>query len=159
VPEVPGTHFPHATVSFSAPSAARLLVYQPKLVMKVSGPDKVIMSDPATFVISVSNPGDAVTERVKVVATLSDGLEHARGKTIEFDVGNLAPRESRCVQVLCNAKMAGEQVCEAQAMAEPGLTATDSSKVEVLIPGLQLSMNGPGLRYLDRHAILTFKVT
>jgi uncharacterized repeat protein (TIGR01451 family) len=159
VTEATGTVYSHATVTLSAPSAARLQVFQPKLSLKATAPEKVIVGDPCTFILSVSNPGDAVAERVKVSASLTDGLEHARGKTVEYDLGNLGPKETRSVQVLCAAKEAGEQVCEATATADPSLTCQDMAKVDVLLPRIQLSMAAPGLRYLERHAVVTFKVT
>jgi uncharacterized repeat protein (TIGR01451 family) len=159
VPEATGSVVTQASVSIQAASAARLQVYQPKLVLKATAPEKVIMGDPATIQLTVHNPGDAAAEHVKLVANLTDGLEHARGKTIEFDMGNLAPKESRSVQVLCSAKTEGLQKCEASASAEPGLTAQDTAPVEVLMPKIEVSINAPGLRYLDRRASITFKVT
>ena len=51
---------------------------------------------------------NGVTEMVKLHAELSDGLESPRGKKFDFDLGNLNPGESRSVQVLCNAKGAGD---------------------------------------------------
>ena len=48
---------------------------------------------PAQFAFSValtvSNLGDGTAEHVKVKAILPDGLEHARGKQVEVDLGDL----------------------------------------------------------------------
>jgi hypothetical protein len=149
----------HAFVTFTGVSTARLEVHKPKLAIKATAPKNVIAGDPATVLLTVSNPGDATAEGVKVKAILSDGLEHAQGKTVEFDLGNLGPNDSRNVFVLCGAKTAGEQKCEAIATADPKLTAEETAIIDVLKPQVSLTMTGPGMRYLDRHAVVTFKVT
>jgi uncharacterized repeat protein (TIGR01451 family) len=148
-----------ATVTLTGTSTTQLRVYEPKLAIKAAAPEKVIVGDPATVGLTVTNPGDAIAEHVKVVANLSEGLEHARGNSVEFDLGNLAPNETRTVYVLCGAKEAGSQKCEATASAEPKLVAHDSATVDVLVPKIDLTVTGPGLRYLDRHAIYTFRVS
>jgi uncharacterized repeat protein (TIGR01451 family) len=148
-----------AFVTFTGLAVARLEVHQPKLTLKVQAPKNVVAGDPATVAINVCNPGDAVTENVKVKAMLTEGLEHAQGKEVSFDLGNLAPNESRNVFVLCGAKTAGEQKCEAEVTADPKLTAHESATVDVLAPKINLAAAGPGMRYLDRHAVLVFKVS
>jgi uncharacterized repeat protein (TIGR01451 family) len=159
VPGATGSLACHALVTFTGVSSARLEVHEPKLAIKSLAPKNVIAGDPATVTLTVSNPGDATAEYVKVRATLSDGLEHPQGKAIEFDLGNLAPNESRNVFVLCGAKTAGSQKVEAVASAEPRLSAQETVAIEVLSPRVELSMTGPGMRYLDRHATFVFKVT
>jgi uncharacterized repeat protein (TIGR01451 family) len=148
-----------AFVTFSGMAVARLEVHQPKLVLKTQAPKSVIAGDPTTIMIAVANPGDAMTENVKVRAVLSEGLEHARGKEVLFDLGNLAPNETRNVFVLCGAKTAGEQKCDAEVTGDPKLSAHDTAVIDVQAPKLNLTVTGPGMRYLDRHAVIVFKVT
>src|SRR5205085_6786516 len=80
-------------------------------------------------------------------------------KKIDFEIGNLNPGESRTVQVVCLAKSGGEQVCQAVAEAEPGLRADMRAAAVVMTPRLDLEVKGPKLRYLERKAMYTFKVT
>ncbi len=149
-----------AWVTFTGSSVMRMQVREPKLMLKVTAPKKVLVGDPANFVLTVSNPGDHPAERVKIIATLSEGLEHARGPAVDFDIGNLAAGETRSVQVLCATKTGGPQVCDVVAEADDGgLDATDKATVEVFMPQLDLEVQGPKLRYLDRPAMYTFKVT
>ena len=158
VPSVIGPIVCQASVSITGTSTVRLLIHEPKLAIKATAPEKVIVGDPATVTLTVTNPGDATAEQVKVVANLSDGLEHARGKTVEFDLGNLGPKESRNVHVLCGAKAEGTQRIEAVVSGEPKLTAQEMVTLEVLMPKLDMTVTGPGMRYLGRHATMTFKV-
>jgi uncharacterized repeat protein (TIGR01451 family) len=89
---------------------------------------------------------------------LSEGLEHVRGPSIDFDIGNLGAGETRSVQIMCQAKAGGTQTCKTAVEAE-GLNANDSASVAVIMPRIDLQVSGPGLRYLERKALYTIKVT
>src|SRR5439155_14588559 len=119
---------------------------------------KILLGDVATVTLTVTNPGDGSADRVKVKAALPEGLEHARGRLVEFDLGNLGPNETRSVQLVCATKTGGEQKCDAIATAEGNLKCEDAAVFEVILPRVALVVNGPKLRYLDRKAIYTFKI-
>jgi uncharacterized repeat protein (TIGR01451 family) len=148
-----------AWVTFTGSAAVRIRVREPKLLIKCQAQDKVMVGDPAAFTLTVSNPGDGSADQVKIHATLSEGLEHARGNKIDFDIGNLAAGESRNVTLLCATRTGGAQKCDAVAEADGGLNAKDSVGVNVIMPRLDLVLSGPGLRYLERKALYTLKVT
>jgi uncharacterized repeat protein (TIGR01451 family) len=157
--DVKGDVTPQAWVTFTGSSVLRIRVREPKIALKCSVSEKVLVGDPAAFTLTVSNPGDGSADHVKIKANLSDGLEHARGNKIDFDIGNLAPGESRNVTLLCATRTGGTQRCEAFADAEGGLSAKDTASLNVIMPRLDLALVGPHLRYLDRKAIYTLKVT
>lgn len=159
VPEKKGDLDCQATVTFTGSSTARLKVREPKLALKATLPDKVMVGEPATVTLVISNPGDGPVEGVKVKTALPEGLEHARGKNVEFELGTLAPNENRSVQLVCTTTAGGAQKCEAVASADGGLTARDAAQVEVMLPKLDVSVNGPKLRYLDRQATYVLQVT
>jgi uncharacterized repeat protein (TIGR01451 family) len=147
-------------VTFTGSSAMRIRVREPKLLIKATAPEKVLIDEGATFLLTVSNPGDHPAEQVKIHAELTEGLVSPRGQKISFDVGNLAPGETRSVQVICEAKAGGEQKCSASAEAEGGLKAADAASVNVVVPRIDLEVvQAPKLRYLDRPATYVFKVT
>jgi uncharacterized repeat protein (TIGR01451 family) len=150
---------PQAWVTFTGSSVMRIRIREPKLTIKCSAAEKVLVGDPAAFTLTVSNPGDGSADQVKIHALLSEGLEHARGNKIDFDIGNLAPGESRNVTLLCATRAGGMQKCDATADAEGGLSAKDSSSLNVIMPRLDIQVVGPRLRYLERKAIYTLKVT
>ena len=159
LPETRGDLTCQALVTFTGTSIARLRVREPKLSLKASGPDKILLGDVATVTLTVTNPGDGSADHVRIKAALSEGLEHIRGRAVEFDLGNLEPNETRSVQLVCATKLGGLQVVEALATAEANLKSEDKAPMEVILPRLDLVVNGPKLRYLDRHAIYTFKIT
>ncbi|MFO0845041.1 MAG: hypothetical protein U0797_22065 [Gemmataceae bacterium] len=150
---------PQAWVTFTGSSVLRIRVREPKLMLKCAASEKVLVGDAAAFTLTVSNPGDGSADVVKIKAVLSEGLEHARGNKIDFDIGNLAPGESRNVTLLCATRAGGAQKCEAEAAAEGGLVAKDTATLNVIMPRLDLQVVGPRLRYLDRKAIYSLKVT
>jgi uncharacterized repeat protein (TIGR01451 family) len=157
--EAKGDIAAQAWVTFTGSAATSIRVREPKLMLKCQAQEKVMVGDPAAFTLTVSNPGDGSADQVKIHATLSEGLEHARGNKIDFDIGNLAAGESRNVTLLCATRTGGAQKCEAIADAEGGLTAKDAVNVNVIMPRLDLVLTGPGLRYLERKALYTLKVT
>jgi uncharacterized repeat protein (TIGR01451 family) len=159
VPDGRGTLGCQAWVTFTGSSAMKIKVCEPKLVLKVTAPEKVMVGDAATFMLNVTNPGDGPADQVKIHTILSDGLEHARGKNVDYEIGNLGAGETRSVQVICGAKGGGVQTCDALAEAEGDLKSQDKGSVNVITPRLDLEAAGPKLRYLDRKAIYTFKVT
>jgi hypothetical protein len=148
-----------AWVTFTGATAMMIRVREPKLMIKATAPEKVLVNDACTFLLTVSNPGDHPADQVKIHANLSEGLEHARGRGIDYDIGSLAAGETRSVQVICAAKAGGDQFCEATAEAEGGLKALDKAGVNVIMPKIDLEVAGPKLRYLDRKAVYTIKVT
>jgi uncharacterized repeat protein (TIGR01451 family) len=153
-----GDLMPQASVTFTGSSVYRIKVREPKLTVKAAAAEKVLVGDAATITLTVTNPGDGSADQVRIHALLSDGLEHARGNKVDFEIGNLAAGESRSVQLICGTRAGGTQKCEVSADAEAGLKAQDTCDVNVTMPKLDLAISGPGLKYLERKAIYTLKV-
>lgn len=157
--ESKGDLTPIAWVTFTGACAMKLRVREPKLIVKVQSPEKILVGDAAQFTLMVSNPGDGSADSVKIHAQLSEGLEHARGNKIDFEIGSLAAGESRNVTLLCATRVGGAQKVEVTAVADGTLKAQDACAVNVIMPRLDLQLVGPRLRYLDRKAVYTLKVT
>src|SRR5262249_42283832 len=119
-----------AQATFTAVSSLNVQVREPKLALKAAAQEKVILGDTATVALTVTNAGDGLAERVKVKAVLPEGMEHARGKQVEVELGNLVAGESRTVQMVCLTRAAGAHAVECSATAEAGLTAQDVARLE-----------------------------
>src|SRR5260370_29399625 len=117
------------------------------------------MGDAAAFTLTVSNPGYGSADQGKIHAKLSEGLEHGRGSEVNFEIGNLAAGETRSVQLICGTRSGGPQKVECMAEAESGLSAGGIANLNVITPRLDVQLVGPGLRYLDRKALYTTRVT
>ena len=148
-----------ASVTFTAVAGHQVQVREPQLAIKMSSPNKVISGENITILLAISNPGDGAAEAVTIKAVLPDGVEHPRGKSLEFKVGTLAPKELRNMQLVCQTKGSGPQECAITVSGEGGLQANDAAHFEILMPKLEVAMSGPKLRYLDRHAVYVVKVT
>lgn len=148
-----------ATVHLAASASHLTEVREPLLQIKMKAPEKALVGEPAPIVFTISNPGDGMTENVKVRAMLPEGLDHPRGSAFEIDVGNLAPKETRTLQLACVAKGQGQMKATLSAMAEGGLSSTDSATFELVLPRIDLVLNGPKLRFVDRPARYTMKVS
>ncbi len=149
----------NAFVRFVGSATAKLEVREPQLAIKATAPQKVILGDLALFSVTVSNPGDARADHVKVKAVLPEGLECAKAQNTDFDLDTLDPGESRTVLVQCFAKTPGPQEVTAVAVAAPDLVARTTAHTEVLVPRLDVVVSGPNQRFLDLHAVYNFKVT
>ena len=158
VPPARGEMTCQAWVTFTGSAALKVQVREPKLEVAVRAPEKATVGDKVPVVLTISNPGDHAADGVKVTAALGAGLEVARGGGA-IDVGTLPPGESREVSVSCVARAAGVHKCDVTAEGDGGLRAVGTATVSVVQPKLDLEVAGPKLRYLDRKAVYTVKVT
>jgi uncharacterized repeat protein (TIGR01451 family) len=156
--EARGDLAPEAWVTFTCAAPLHLHVHEPCLVLKTQVPDQILVGDAATLAFTVTNTGDAAADKIKIQANLSEGLEHASGKQLEFNVGTLNPGESRGATLVCSPKTGGKHTCQARAEGEGGLLAHDLVVLSAVAPRLQVQASGPGLRYVERKAVYTFRV-
>src|SRR5205823_4122319 len=70
LPETKGDLACQALVTFTGSSTARIRVREPKLILKATGPDKILLGDVATITLTVNNPGDGSADHVKIRAAL-----------------------------------------------------------------------------------------
>lgn len=148
-----------ASVTFMSTAGQQVQVREPLLAVKMRMPERVILGESVNLLFAVGNPGDGVTENVRVKAILPEGFDSARGRVIELHLGNLAPRDTRTLQLPCMAKAAGSHKCSIVATASGDLSASDQFLTEVLAAQLDLTVSGPKLRYIDRNATYQLKVS
>lgn len=148
-----------ATVTFSGAASHQVQVSEPQLLVKMKAPDKVLAGEPVTLLFAVSNPGDGAADGVKLKTILPECLEHAHGRAIEVNLGTLAAKEIRTLQLVCTARGSGAHKCLVLATGDGNLSAADEAPLEVLLPKLDLAIAGPKLRYIDRKASYVMKVT
>lgn len=149
----------HATITATSPAIAKFRVSEPKLALKQTGPEKVMLGDPATIAIAVTNPGDGPADKVVIRSELSDGLKHEKGSSVSYELGTLAAGETRTVRLVCSTAKGGQQQVHSVATAEGGLQADAESSFGVTEPKLVATIAGPKLRYIERNATYTVTVT
>jgi hypothetical protein len=77
-------------------------------------------------------------------------LSHPAGAELEFEVGTLAPGETRELELTLNATEAGLVESLLIARADANLVSESRATMEVIAPQLKVSLKGPSRRYLER---------
>lgn len=148
-----------AVVRITGAAAGLFSVQEPLLKIEVTGPKKVLIGEPASQTIIVSNPGSGTATNVTVEALLPSGLEHPRGRRLVTQIGALSPGESRKVRLALAAVKGGSQTMRVNATADAGLTSRLQAGVTVIAPVLTAKIDGPKLRYLGRMARYRLTIT
>ncbi|HEX7378096.1 MAG TPA: hypothetical protein VF278_13335 [Pirellulales bacterium] len=148
-----------ATVHFSGEASARTRCTRPQLAVDVSAPEQVLIGEEVMFSIKVSNPGTGTATGVVISDAIPEQLEHPAGSELEYEVGDLKPGESRQVDLSMGAMKAGQVINTIMASADGQLQAEQRSEVMIVAPQLEVSMQGPKRRFLERQATYTVVVS
>ncbi len=148
-----------ATVHFSASASTRTVATKPELVVDVSAPKTVLIDGQMTLTIRVSNPGTGVASGVVLEEHIPSCLQHPAGTELEYEVGDLAPGQSKTLELKLTAVRPGAAnnllIARADAVAE----VKKPLPIEVVAPELKLEMSGPKNRYLERQATYELAVS
>ncbi len=130
------------------------------LQLRKEGPNQAALNDVLNYRLTVTNAGDAEAVGVVVTDAIPAGLEHeSRRTTLTWDMGNIAPGQSRSVDYQVVAKQAGRLCNGAVATAAGGLRREVEHCVTVGEAKLALAMTGPARRYLNMPAEYRITVT
>ncbi len=141
-----------AQVLFQTHASVRTICTRPELTVKHIGPPKVLIGETVLLDITISNPGSGAATGVVLEENIPEGLTHAAGRELEYEVGTLKPGESRRLQLTLKAAKPGNIENTIYVRGDGNLIAQDTIPVEVIAPALQVSLTGPKLRYLEREA-------
>jgi hypothetical protein len=123
-------------------------VIAPALLVSVAGPDRRYLERPATYEVSVENPGTAPARDIQLVTKLPKGLRFVRANNMgEYDSGThavywslaeLPEGERGTVELVAMPVETGPQVLEVEGRAQQGLT--DNTKQQIVVEGLAAIM-------------------
>jgi uncharacterized repeat protein (TIGR01451 family) len=147
-----------ASLRFGAEASAKTVSTKPQLVVEMAGPNKVLIGESVPLTITVSNPGSGVATGVMLEDRLPPGLQHPSGSELEYPIGNLRPGESKKITLRLTAAAAGPITNVLSARADGSLRAENRLDFEVVAPKLDLVMEGPKRRYLEREATYQLSV-
>ena len=148
-----------ATVHFAGEASARTRCTRPQLAVEVAAPGEILMGEEVTFSIKISNPGTGTATGIVLSEAIPEQLEHPSGSELEYEVGDLKPGESRQIELTMNTVKAGAVVNTLTARGEGQLQAEQQLAFTVVAPQLEVSMQGPKRRYLERQATYTVTVS
>lgn len=141
-----------ATVHFRAEASVRTRVTRPQLVLKTAAPRQVLIGEKLTLEIEISNPGSGAATGVVLAEQVPPGLSHAAGGDLEYEVGDLPPGASRRLELTMTAEKAGPITNVLVAQGDGSLKAEDRLDLQVVAPELEIALEGPKKRYLEREA-------
>lgn len=147
-----------ATVFFRTDASARAVVTRPKLVVETTGPSRVMIGNQAVLKITVSNPGTGMATGVILEEHIPAGMQHPAGSELEYEVGNLKPGETRTLELPLTANRPGVVSNMLSARGEGNLTAEHKFDFEVIAPQLNVEVEGPKRRFLERQATYQLSV-
>ncbi len=137
--------------SYSPILCEPIQVVRAALELVKSGPAQVIICDPINYTIRVTNTGSSTLTGVRVADQMDAGLTSTSGgSSASFDVGTLAPGESRDFALTANASQTGQFTNVASATSDQGVEAEDSVTTVVTAPQLSITCNTPDERFVGR---------
>ncbi len=146
-----------ATVSFAAQASAKSLCTRPELALRLTSKAQVHVGQQHVVQIELTNPGSGDATGVMLLETVPAGVSHEAGPALEFEVGTLQAGETRRMDLVLTAEQAGRVSNVMVARADASLQEEAVCEFEVIAPELQLSIEGPQRRFLERPA--TYKVS
>lgn len=146
-----------ATVMMAAQASAKARCTKPELALRLSSQPQVHAGQQHVVQVEVSNPGSGEASGVMIFETVPAGVSHEAGPSLEFEIGTLAAGESRRLELLLTAEQAGRVKNTMAAKADAGLHVEASCEFEVIAPDLQVTVEGPERRFLERPA--TYQVS
>ncbi len=148
-----------ATVHFSAAASGRSIATKPELVVESSAPAQVLVGETLKLSITLTNPGSGTATGVILSERIPPGLRHPAGADLEYEVGTLAPGESRKLELELVADRPGPVTNVIVARGEGNLRAEHHLDIEVIAPELELAVDGPQRRFLEREAVYELGVS
>ena len=158
MPEDEGEIGSVATVHFQAEASVRTRATRPLLVIETETKDEILKGEELALKITVSNPGSGIAENVVLEEHVPKGFRHPAGAELEYEVGNLAPNESRELTLILEAVHPGPVINMITARGEPSLNAENQTPVEVIAPQLEVAVQGPKQRFLECEAVYNLSV-
>jgi uncharacterized repeat protein (TIGR01451 family) len=123
----------------------------PDIAINATGPARAGLGATATYQFAITNPGDLPARGVTLTSELPPGASlvssnppaEVAGGRLTWTLGDLAPRETRPVELNLRADQLGSlSVCASVRTAE-GLTASDCASTVVASPSLEVQIRGP----------------
>jgi len=141
-----------ASVTSQAFASAQAKVTKPELKITHRTKEKVLVGDPVRFEITIENTGTGPAENVVVEEDVPQGLAHSKGPKLEYEVGTIPPGGTRRLELTLKAATPGTVHNVIVARSPGGLRANHKLNLQVVAPKLQLKIDGPTRRYLERKA-------
>lgn len=147
-----------ARVQFEHGQCVTTRITRPSICLRKCGPDTAVVGETLSYQLCVCNNGAADATGVVITDEIPAGLEHSSGKKfLTYDVGTLAPGQSRCFDYQVVARQPGRHCNRAVAANPTGLRDVAEHCVTVGDARMALVKTGPERRYVGLPT--TYQVT
>ena len=138
---------------------AATIVGAPKLIITKKGPETTTLGESVSFNIVVKNEGTSDARNVVITDTVPKGLEHADSQnTLKYNVGNLAPGDSKSLDIPLITKARGRHCNAATVEADNATPVHDEACVTVNDPQLKLVKTGPKQAFILKTATYAIQI-
>ncbi|MBA4018068.1 MAG: hypothetical protein C0483_12915 [Pirellula sp.] len=148
-----------ATVHFAAAASARTICTKPEIAIEVSAPRSVMVGDEVPLKIRVFNSGTGAATGVYLTEVVPPGMEHAAGGELEYEIGDLQPNETRELELSLRAVKPGPCTNLIQGKGDGRVAAETKTQFDIVAASLNVEIDGPKRRFLDRQATYTVSLT
>lgn len=152
IPEQEGELGSVARVSFEAAASVRTIATRPVLNIQQQAPEKVLIGQQLEIGLQISNSGSGQATNVEIWEDVPEGLSHPEGPQLKHSLGTLLPGEVRTDSLFLKAEKAGIIQNTISLIGDDGLKTDHTVAVQVIAPDLQVSLEGPSRRFLERQA-------
>ena len=159
MPQVEGEVGSVASVSFRTDASVRSRATKPDLRIECTPPEPVLIGRDVQVTVTVTNPGTGVATGVVLEGFLPENVSHRSGRELEFDVGQLRPGESRTIDLVLGTRGPGVHAARLAARADGGVEVIHQLPIEVTAPTLEIAIDMPLRRFLQRPATCTIAMT
>ncbi len=133
-------------------------ILRPAISLRKNGPTQAFLNQLLHFQLTITNAGSTEVTGVMLTDTLPAGLDHASGqKQLSWELGALAPGQSRSVDYQIVAKTVGRLCNRAVATAAGGLREEVESCVNIAEARLTLAMTGPKEGFVNQET--SYRIT
>lgn len=144
--------------SVSLGGGVKTRVTAPIMELTATGPGRVAVGKTAPFEIKLTNAAKQKLTGLVMQVTMGAGLRHVLGKTVEADVGDVEPGDTRTIQLSVDAEQAGRHALEVRVRANDGQEAVAQASVLVGNPALTLQLETIGQVRIDQDCELAIEV-
>lgn len=152
--DLQGAIKPTAVLTVTQAVAARVFVQEPKLDLAMQIAPQSLAGEVAMLEVQVSNPGTGVVPQAAVVVQLDSKLHHPKGSVLRYELGSLGGNETRRVRIPVIGLEPGQGVIRGSAFSGT-LKVESQATIAIRKPALEVALDGPKLRFVDRPGTYT----
>ena len=136
------------TVRMVAETAAETVVTAPELRVNLVGPEEAQLGEIVTYRYEIANTGTEDAYEVVLNSLVPEGLAHARGPDIQYEVGTLRAGEQKVVPLPLRVVEVGQYEKRVTLSARGNQSVSSSRPISIIKSRLSINRSGPSRRFV-----------